>query len=604
MFHRKLYTNSDWTPDKLDRKIINLVDDVLLDFDKHEHEMNEYCNRYRQDNLNTVEREFLTNIRKNKLFKKIYITPADKNLGCTVMHVLEYLIWLADYFTKNKHAYQMIDFTTEIEFNSIKDIKSGLYDKVLSWHKTFSFDIIYNNKEHEKTFKVLNKIKNQAFTGTINRFYAMPKLHKKHTYLTWGVRPICSYSGSQLELLSVWLDLQLRDLLNTEPIILHSSDQLLEVLDTFILKNGDILVTADVTALYTNINNTKALRVFDALLTKHKHILKDSILKGLEIIMENNYFSIGNTIFKQTGGTAMGTPVAVAYANLFLAHYENLLLPFYPEFILYYRYIDDVFAVFRPKIEHLHLGKDNPRLHEFFNKIQRMSSLEFEVNTSMTDVIILDLSVFRVPNSNKLHTKTYQKDLNLYQYLLNTSAHPKACLNGLIVGLIQSYYKQNSFEKDFIYIVGLLKDRLVKRGYSYSTIHNLIRKAVTDTLNKPPLPYSIRKQIKITNSTNNFNNSKLFYPLRYDPSFTSNNTLRHTLRINYLEHQMKTNTTSLTQSKIITSFYNPPNLRKILIRSQPNTTYGNKFHDIYKQRIINQHMDIKQFLIEMKKNIT
>ena len=50
------------------------------------------------------------------------------------------------------------------------------------------------------------------------------------------------------------------------------------------------------------------------------------IRQTLQLILNNNYFEFNGKYYLQTHGTAMGTPVAPSYANLFMAALEEQLL--------------------------------------------------------------------------------------------------------------------------------------------------------------------------------------------------------------------------------------------------------------------------------------
>ena len=65
--------------------------------------------------------------------------------------------------------------------------------------------------------------------------------------------------------------------------------------------------------------------------------------------MTCNTFEFGNTYWKQVDGTAMGTPCACNYATIVFAYYERtqILPTFKKNLLLYVRYIDDIFTVWK-----------------------------------------------------------------------------------------------------------------------------------------------------------------------------------------------------------------------------------------------------------------
>ena len=69
-----------------------------------------------------------------------------------------------------------------------------------------------------------------------------------------------------------------------------------------------ILVSMDVTSLYTN--------------TPHEEIFKEMLYLIFFILTENSFQLCGSN-YLQTHGIAMGTKMAVAFANIFMVRLEN-----------------------------------------------------------------------------------------------------------------------------------------------------------------------------------------------------------------------------------------------------------------------------------------
>ena len=66
--------------------------------------------------------------------------------------------------------------------------------------------------------------------------------------------------------------------------------------------------------------------------------------------MNNNIFTFGDSYWIQLSGTAMGTPVACAYATVSYGPFENaeILTRFNSNLLYYRRYIDDIFSIWLP----------------------------------------------------------------------------------------------------------------------------------------------------------------------------------------------------------------------------------------------------------------
>ena len=74
------------------------------------------------------------------------------------------------------------------------------------------------------------------------------------------------------------------------------------------------------------------------------------IAKLIQLILKCNVMSFNGRFFHQIKGTAMGTPMAVSYANIFMSEFEQRLLHDYEQGYkrkpaLWLRFIDDIFLV-------------------------------------------------------------------------------------------------------------------------------------------------------------------------------------------------------------------------------------------------------------------
>ena len=109
-------------------------------------------------------------------------------------------------------------------------------------------------------------------------------------------------------------------------------------------------MSMDVTSLYTNIPQeegiTTVCRAYDAFHNKNPRIPTKHLREMLDLILKENSFQFNGENYLQTHGTAMGTKMAVAFANIFMADFETKLIrQSRIKLTEWKRYIDDVFSL-------------------------------------------------------------------------------------------------------------------------------------------------------------------------------------------------------------------------------------------------------------------
>ena len=110
--------------------------------------------------------------------------------------------------------------------------------------------------------------------------------------------------------------------------------------------NNAILVTADVTTLYTSIPHDVGLKALREVLEKReqKKIPTEELVKMAQFVLKNNFFEFNCQIKQQISGIAIGTKCAPTYACIYMDKMEGKFLekqeynPF-----TWLRYIDYIF---------------------------------------------------------------------------------------------------------------------------------------------------------------------------------------------------------------------------------------------------------------------
>ena len=187
------------------------------------------------------------------------------------------------------------------------------------------------------------------------RFYHLPKIHKPGN----PGRPIVSSCGAPTERISEFVDHHLQPLVKLSPSYLKDTKDFLQKLSQLgPLPPGCILLTMDVSSLYTNIPHNEGMEACRKALnsrlsqTPPTHYLMEMI----EQILTLNNFTFDGEHYLQTQGTAMGTKMAPSYANIFMTDLEErMLASTTARPMVWWRFIDDIFTIWKDGIETLRL---------------------------------------------------------------------------------------------------------------------------------------------------------------------------------------------------------------------------------------------------------
>ena len=177
-------------------------------------------------------------------------------------------------------------------------------------------------------------------------FYTLTKIHKPKPV----GRPIISGCEGPTERISSFVDRLLQPIAQRQKSYIKDSTDFINFVERTKIRQDAILVSMDVTSLYTNIPQeegiTTVCRAYDAFHNNNPPIPTKYLRELLDLILKENSFQFNGENYLQTHGTAMGTKMAVAFANIFMAEFETKLIRqsrIKP--IEWKRYIDDVFSL-------------------------------------------------------------------------------------------------------------------------------------------------------------------------------------------------------------------------------------------------------------------
>jgi hypothetical protein len=335
-----------------------------------------------------------------------------------------------------------------------------------------------------KYFLQDERLVNSKSTSRISQFYLIVKLHKTPV----AGRPIVSTCASMTAAAARWVDHQLQPVMQRQRSYLMDSSALLVTLEATTLPPDVVLLTADVESLYPSINLNHALHRIRLLLINDQDWGANKrtwfLLNVMRWVLFNNVFSFGDTSWLQLRGTAMGSPLAVVFANLYLSCLESdLLNTLETPPLLYKRFIDDIFVVLPP---------ESAGVEDFmtkFNGLHDTINLTFETGNSIP---FLDLQIFKGPRfhqSGILDVSLHQKVLNSYLYIVPTSLHPAHVFPAFIKSELQRACRNTSDVKQFWDFKQLFYLRLRRRGYAptflkpvFNSVHHSTRNKLLERL--------------------------------------------------------------------------------------------------------------------------
>ena len=429
---------SDWQPPKQGRDLEAFVNRVESAVRSH------IPPKPKHDNLSKSDRSALYNLQKRE---DIVIKPADKGSAVVVMD-RDHYVSEAERQLNDSTFYKPLDHDPTPEFaKQVSDTVSEMHDQGLISEKNMTYLIVDQPKA--------------------GRFYLLPKIHKAGN----PGRPIVSANGHPTEKISEFVDLHLQSHVQTLPSYLQDTTDFLKKQEALgPIPSDALLVSMDVTSLYTNIPHSDGIKACEEAWDERD--IKDpptqTLVKLLTLVLKCNNFEFNGQHYLQVQGTAMGTKMAPAYANMFMGRLEKQLLmsvtmrPF-----SWLRFIDDI------DMKWLH-GRDN--LDTFLQEANSFHSIIwFTAEVSNDKHVFLDTQS-RL-DEDRICTDLYTKPTDTHQYLLPTSCHPKHCCKNIPYSLALRLRRICSDSNTFELRAKELTNQLHQRGYLKQDIASAIDKA-------------------------------------------------------------------------------------------------------------------------------
>ena len=183
--------------------------------------------------------------------------------------------------------------------------------------------------------------------------YGLPKTHKPGTPL----RPILSMINSPQHPLAQWCTKLLKPVLDkfSKYTVADSFTFAALIQESTPTTNGCFMCSYDVKSLFTNVPLRETLdicveQLYDTDI-QPPALPREVCMELLEKATTNVQFSFDSTMYMQTDGVAMGSPLGPILANIFVGYNEQHLFQSIKEPLMYVRYVDDTFVLFNNEKE-------------------------------------------------------------------------------------------------------------------------------------------------------------------------------------------------------------------------------------------------------------
>lgn len=258
------------------------------------------------------------------------------------------------------------------------------------------------------------------------------------------------------------------------------------------LSRNQQLFSLDVTSLFTNIPKDLVMIVIKERwnnISRHTDIPLGTFLDGIELILDNCYFSYEKKIYHQKFGSPMGSPISPALAELVLEYLEShvletihssgILLPFY------HRYVDDIITAAS--------GRQIKRIQEHFNsfhpRLKFTLELEQDGKLPFLDVLIIKDGNGHL-STDWYHKKTWSgRYLNFRSFLpLNYKLNTISVLTQKVIELSSPQFHQKNFD--------LIKETLLRNGYPIDLTKNVMNNVIQKYAATRPVERNVPNELK------------------------------------------------------------------------------------------------------------
>ncbi|XP_062713296.1 uncharacterized protein LOC134290239 [Aedes albopictus] len=334
-----------------------------------------HINYHRQPRHHPEERIQQDVIKSRKYLKEnpnLVITRADKGSKTVIMETEEY------------HGKMKTLLDDE---NTYKKLRTNPTNKIVK--KINGIIDEWRRKEYID-FRTQRRLKESSCNPPRN--YGLPKVHKENRPL----RPVVSTIGSATYNIAGYLSDIIGNVVGKTDFHVRNSFDFANEITGVQTEEGEELFSLDVVSLYTNVPVDYALMCLEERWTEletHTNIDKESFMKTVKVVLESTFFVYQGTVYGQTYGVPMGSPLSPVIANVVMEKLEQECIKNLEakqiRMRVYKRYVDDCMCVARR--EHIQTIVDT--FNSFHDRLQ--FTVEHEVGGKMK---FLDMMLERTEN--------------------------------------------------------------------------------------------------------------------------------------------------------------------------------------------------------------
>ena len=245
--------------------------------------------------------------------------------------------------------------------------------------------------------------------------------------------------------------------------------------------NEDI-ASLDAESLFTNVPVDETINI---IIEKVYHSnmtplpFTENTLKDLlqACTKEAPFISHKGDLYRQTDGVAMGSPLGVLFANMYMASVEEKTFERHTKPTIYSRYIDDIFVTI----------KDNNHLQQLKEAFQQNSVLRFTTEESQNQKIpFLDILVKK--EGNNFNTTVYTKQTNVGRCLNARGECPDAYKKSVVNSYVNRAFTHCSTWRQTHNELDRIRQLLTNNGYKEDMVEECIRRKMDKFASSEEIP--------------------------------------------------------------------------------------------------------------------